>query len=257
MDLGLKDKVAIIVGGGQGIGRVMVKTFAEEGAKVVIVDLNAANAEKVAREVKEIGGEAIAVQADVASLEAMEAMAKTVTDTFGRIDILVHSAAAFNLTPFMKTPPETWLKFINVSQIGAMNGSKAVLPSMLEHNSGRIIFIGSDAGRIGDAYQPIYASAKAGVIGFAKSLAQDYGRKGITVNVVCPALTVTDESRPVLTKMYGLDDEKRAKAVLSQYATRRLDTPEDIANMVTFLASERAGNITGQTISVNGGYCMV
>jgi len=128
---------------------------------------------------------------------------------------------------------------------------------MIERKSGRIIFIGSDAGRVGDAYQPIYASGKGGIIAFCKSIAQDVGPKGITANVVCPALTMTEENKAYLNKIYGLEDEKRAKRLYSAYPMRRIGTPEDIADMVAFLSSERASFITGQVISVNGGYCMV
>ena len=123
--------------------------------------------------------------------------------------------------------------------------------------SGRIIFIGSDAGRVGDPYQSIYAGAKGGIVAFSKSIAQDVGRFGITVNVVSPALVETEENREVLKTMYGMGDEKQAKKFLSAYPLRRIGTSEDIAYMVAFLASDKAGDITGQTISVNGGYCMV
>jgi NAD(P)-dependent dehydrogenase (short-subunit alcohol dehydrogenase family) len=110
---------------------------------------------------------------------------------------------------------------------------------------------------VGDAYQPIYASAKGGIIAFAKSLAQDVGPKGITVNVVCPALVMTEENRQALMQMYGLGDEKSAKRLYSAYPMRRIGTPEDVAYMVAFLSSDKAGFITGQTISVNGGYSML
>lgn len=257
MDLGLENKVAIITGGGSGIGRVITNALAEEGANVVIVDINEESAIKVAAEAKERGVESLAIKSDVGQLEESDKLAQTTEDRFGQIDILIHGAAFFNVQPFMKTSPDDWEKVVKVAQFGAMNCSRSVLEPMIKARSGRIIFIGSDAGRIGDSYQPIYAGAKAGIIAFAKSLAQDVGRHGITVNVVSPALTMTEENKKILTEMYGLDDEKRAKKLLSAYPVRRLGTSEDIAYMVLFLASDKASYITGQTISVNGGFCMV
>lgn len=257
MDLGLKDKVAIITGGGQGVGRIMAHGFAKEGARVVIGDLNKDGADKVVKEVEGLGGRAIAIQSDVSRLDDMERVAAGALESFGRIDVLVHNAAMFSIKPFMDTPVDLWGKVVGVIQMGAFNCSKAVLPRMIEQKSGRIVFIGSDAGRVGDAYQPIYASAKGGIVAFCKSLAQDVGPKGISVNVVSPALVMTEENKPVLDGVYGLADEKRAKKLFSAYPMRRIGLPEDVAGIVLFLSSERAGFITGQTISVDGGYCML
>ncbi len=257
MDLGLQDKVAIITGGGRGIGRIIAHTLAEEGANVVIADLNEDGANKVAQEIKERGAESLAIKVDISQLEQTDNMARLTLEKFGKIDILVQSAVFFSVQPFMKTSPDVWQQVVKVAQFGAMNCSRSVLESMMGAKSGRIIFIGSDAGRVGDPYQPIYAGAKGAVMSFAKSLAQDVGRFGISVNVVSPALVATEENKAELTKMYGLDDESRAKKLLSVYPLKKLGTSEDIAYMVIFLVSDKAGNITGQVISVNGGYCMV
>jgi 2-hydroxycyclohexanecarboxyl-CoA dehydrogenase len=257
MDLGLKDKVTIVTGGGQGIGRVIAKAFAAEGAKVVVGDINSEGADKVVKEIEAMGGQALAVQSDVTKLEGTDSLAKGALEKFGGIDVLVHCAAAFSVATFMNTPPEKWDMILGVSQRGALNCTRSVLPKMQEQKSGRIIFIGSDAGRVGDAYQPVYSSAKGGVVAFAKSIAQEVGGSGVTVNVVCPGLVVTEENKQALSTMYGLDDEKKAKRILSLYPLRRLGTPEDVANMVVFLSSERGGYVTGQTISVDGGYCML
>lgn len=256
MDLGLNGKVAIITGGGQGVGRIMAHGFAREGAKVVIGELNKEAADKVVKEIEGFGGQAVAVKSDVSSIEDMEKVAGEAIKAYGKIDILVHNAAMFSIKTFLDTPVSDWSKIIGVIQIGAMNCCKAVLPSMIEKKSGRIIFIGSDAGRVGDAYQPVYASAKGGIVSFCKSIAQDLGPKGIAVNVVSPALVMTEENKNVLDTVYGLGDEKRAKKLLSAYPLRRVGVPDDIANIVLFLSSENAGFITGQTISVDGGYCM-
>jgi len=257
MELGLKGKVAIVTGGGQGIGRIIVHTLAKEGVRAVIADINTEAGNKVVKEVKDLGGEAVFLKTDVSKLEDTEKLSTIILERFGRIDILIHNAALFSVKPFMDTPVEKWKDIIGVSQIGAFNCCKSVLKPMIEQKNGRIIFIGSDAGRIGDPYQPIYASGKGGIISFAKSIAQDVGPKGITVNVVCPALVETEENKKILEQMYGLADEKRAQKLYSAYPMRRLGKPEDIAYLVVFLCSDRAGFITGQTISVNGGYCML
>ncbi|MDY6973663.1 MAG: SDR family oxidoreductase [Thermodesulfobacteriota bacterium] len=256
MDLGLKGKVAVITGGGSGIGRITAHMFADEGANVVVADVNEEGINNVAEEVKKRGVESLAIKTDVTKLEQTDNMAKSAIDKFGKIDILVHGAAYFYVVPFMKTKPDEWEKVVRVAQFGAMNTSKSVLESMMSSKSGRIIFIGSDAGRTGDPYQPVYAGAKGAIIAFLKSLAQDVGRNGITVNMVSPALVLTDENKAILTELYGLDDEKKSKRLLSSYPVRRLGTSEDISNMIVFLASEKGSFVTGQIISVNGGFCM-
>ncbi len=257
MDLGLKGKVAIVTGGSQGVGRIIAHTLSKEGVRTVIADINTEGGDKVLKEVKDIGSEAVMIKTDVSKLEDTERLCVSTLEQFGRIDILVHNAAIFSVKPFMDTPVEKWKDIIGVSQIGAFNCCRSVLKQMIEQRDGRIIFIGSDAGRIGDPYQPIYASGKGGIIAFSKSIAQDVGPKGITVNVVSPALVATEENKPTLEQLYGLSDEKRAKKLYAAYPMRRLTTPEDVANLVVFLCSTRAGFITGQTISINGGYCML
>ena len=257
MDLGLEGKVAIITGGGQGIGRVIANTLAKEGTKIVIADINTDPADKVVKEISEFGGQALAVKTDVTRLEDTEKLVQTAIEKFGQVDVLIHNASIFSIMKFMDTPVETWEKIIGVGQIGAFNCCRALLNHMIERKSGRLIFIGSDAGRVGDAYQPVYASGKGGVIAFCKSIAQDVGPKGITANVVCPALTMTEENEAFLNQVYGLEDEKRAKKLYSAYPMRRIANSEDIAYAVVFLASDKASYITGQTISVNGGYSMI
>lgn len=257
MELGLARKIAIVTGGSQGVGRIIVHTLIKEGAKVVIADVNTEGGNKTVEEVKDLGGEAIVIRTDVSKLEDTEKLSNGTLEKFGRIDILIHNAAVFSVKPFMDTPVEKWWDIISVSQLGAFNCCRSVLPPMIEQKNGRIIFIGSDAGRVGDSYQPIYASGKGGIMAFSKSLAQDVGPRGITVNVVSPALIMTEENKQILMEKYGLGDEKSAKKLYAAYPMRRIATPEDIANLVAFLSSDRAGFITGQTISVNGGYCML
>jgi NAD(P)-dependent dehydrogenase (short-subunit alcohol dehydrogenase family) len=257
MDLGLKGKVAIVTGGSRGIGRIIVRTLVQEGTKVVIASTNTDRSNSVVKEVEALGGEALMIKTDVSKLEETERLCSNTFEKFRRVDIIIHNAACFFYKPFLETPVETWENLIDVILIGALNCCRSVLKHMTEQSSGRIIFIGSDAERTGDRYQSIYTSAKGAVIAFAKSLAQDVGPKGITVNVVSPALVLTKENRELYTQLYGLDDEKRANKLLSTYPMRKLGTPEDVANLVAFLSSDRASFITGQTICVNGGYCML
>ncbi len=257
MDFGLKDKVAIITGGAQGIGRVIARTLAQEGAKVVITDVNEERGNKVAKECQALGVEALMVKADVSRFEEVDTLVKTTMDRFKKVDILVHNAITFLVGPFAKLPKDTWGRVIEVGLYGALNCSKVVIEPMIAQKKGRIINIGSDGGRTGDQSQAVYSAAKGGIISFTKSLAQEVGQYGITVNCVSPRITLTEENREILDKIIGKEGEEKRKRILSMYPLRKLGTGEDVADMVIFLASERAGHITGQTISVNGGFCMI
>ena len=256
MDLGLKGKVVIVTGSSQGIGRVIVRTFAEEGANVVIADVQDEAGNKVAQECKSKGVDAIYVKTDVSKLEETDKLVKATLDKFSRVDVLVHDAAAYSLGRFVERPLEEWDKVIAVCQYGAMNCSRSVLGPMIEQKSGSLINIGSDGGRIGEANQAVYSGAKGAVISFTKAVAQEVGRFGIRANVVCPSITLTEENMPFIETVYFKDAERKKRA-LALYPLRKFGTGEDVANTVAFLASDKAGHITGQTISVNGGFCML
>lgn len=257
MELGLAGSVVIVTGGAQGIGRGIVEGFVSEGARVVIADMNGEKAEQAAAEINGKGGQAMAVKTDVSSIDDTNALVAKVIEQWGKVDVLVHGAAAFSIKRFLDTPADEWTKVVNVSQYGAMNCAASVLPYMVKQKSGRIVYIVSDAGKVGDPFQPVYAGAKAAISAFGKSIAQDMGRKNITVNMVSPGLTVTDENRSTLEQVYGLGTPGKEDKLLSSYPLRRLGTPGDVAAMVMFLSSDKAGFITGQTISVSGGYCTV
>jgi 2-hydroxycyclohexanecarboxyl-CoA dehydrogenase len=257
MDFGLQGSVVVVTGGAQGIGRGIVEGFVNEGAKVAIADISQEAAQKAAASITERGGQVLAVPTDVSKLESTNNLIKVVTEHWGKVDVLVHGAAVFSIQRFLDTPSENWDNVIKVSQYGAMNCALSVLPSMIEQKKGRIIYIVSDAGRMGDSFQPIYAGAKAAVIAFGKSIAQDVGRQNITVNMVSPGLTVTNENRSTLEQVYGLGTPGKQEKLFQNYPMRRIGTPDDIAAITLFLSSDRAGFITGQTLSVSGGYCMV
>lgn len=265
MDLGLKGKVAIVTGAAtaHGIGRAIVRGFAQEGAKVAVVDINEQGANEAAQEARSLGVEAIAVKTDITSLDDARRMAKTVVDKFGKIDILVNNAATWVIGYYMDLKKEDWDKEIQVCLYGTLNCSRAVLEHMIPRKGGKIVNIGSDAGRVGEPNQPVYSAAKGGIIAFTKALAKDVARHKILINAVCPSMTRTDyvlgpQQKAEAEGGKALEDFKDWMDKVSRlYPLRKIGEPEDVANMVVFMASERTNHVTGQTISVNGGYCMV
>ncbi len=263
MDLNLKDKVAIATGSATGMGKAIALTLAEEGAKVVLADIDEEKGNAVADEIRAKGSEALMVKTDVTKLEAANKLAKAAVDKFGAIDVLVNNAAAWRVNFFMQMTEEDWDFEIAVCYRGVLNCTRAVLEYMIPRRVGKIVNIGSDAGRIGEPNQPVYSGAKAGVIAFSKALAKDVARHGILVNAVCPSMTRTErmlEMEEMFEKQGGdalAAYQERMQKIVRLYPLRKLGTPQDVANMVVFLASDRANHITGQTISVNGGYCMV
>ncbi len=251
----LTDKVAIVTGGARGIGRGISVTMAKQGAKVAIADLLEEEAKKTAEEIEKLGGKAIAVKTDVTDLEQVKQTVAKVRETFGPIDILVNNAGWDRITPFIKTTPDFWEKVIAINYRGVINFVYAVIPDMMERNSGRIISIASDAARVGSTGEAVYSGAKGAVISFSKTMARELARNKITVNVICPGPTPT----PLVEEMKESDEfAKKILSGMEKYIPlRRLGTPEDIAYAVVFFASDEASFITGQTLSVSGGLTMV
>jgi 3-oxoacyl-[acyl-carrier protein] reductase len=255
--LNLSGKVALISGGGQGIGRQIALHFAAHGAAgVVINDYVAARAESVAEEVRQQGVRALGLQADVTDLASIKELVAQVNATFGKIDILVNNAGSAGATPspdarkpFWEVGPEAWNSFIGVNLYGVINCTSACVPGMIERRAGRIITIISDAARMGETGLEIYSAAKAGAAGFTRAVARTLGRHMITANCVSIAATLTPEIEKRL-----LADPERFKRIMEKYVIRRPGRPEDIANMVLYLASNSSAWITGQTYPVNGGY---
>ncbi len=248
-DLGLQDQVALVTGGGQGIGAEIARTLGRVGCKVVIVDLAKEPAENVAKEIKEQGGTSLALAADVTSFPAVTSLVDEVKNTLGATSVLVNCAGGGTRGWFVESVPETWERDIRLNLLGVMNCTRAVLPDMVERKKGVIVNIVSEAGRVGEAGLAAYAAAKGGVISFTKSLARELGRYGIRVNAVAPGATMTPRLAPRLM-------EKWDKMVKS-YPLGRLGEPQDIAKAVLFLVSEMSGFVTGQVLSVSGGYTMV
>lgn len=246
----LEGKVAIVTGGSRGIGRAIAEDLAKNGAKVVVnYNSNAEAANEAVSAIEALGSEAIAVQADVSNFEQAQALAKAATEKFGQIDILVNNAGTTKDTLLMTMKEAQWDDVININLKSAFNMSKAVArPMVRRKQGGRIINISSVSGIIGLPGQSNYSASKAGMIGFSKALAKELGVRQITVNCIAPGFIPTD-----LTSVL---DETRVEWIMGNTPLGRMGKPEEIAYAVTFLASDRASFITGETLRVDGGIAM-
>ncbi|WP_206812516.1 SDR family NAD(P)-dependent oxidoreductase [Paradesulfitobacterium ferrireducens] len=249
IDFGLEGKVALVTGGGQGIGSEIALTLSKAGCKVAVVDIAEEAAENVAKRIRDNGGTSLAIKGDVTSYDSVCSMVEAVKDHLGVVQVLVNVAGGGTRGWFAESVPSTWDRDIRLNLFGVMNCTKAVMSGMVEQKKGVIVSITSEAGRVGEAGMAAYAAAKGGVISFTKSIAREQGRFGIRANAVAPGATMTERLAPRLT-------EKWDKMVKS-YPLGRLGEPTDVANLVLFLASDLAGFITGQIISVSGGYTML
>jgi 2-hydroxycyclohexanecarboxyl-CoA dehydrogenase len=251
----IQGRVALVTGGARGIGRAIVAALAGAGASIAIADLRADVAEQTALEVaKETGTHVVSFQTDVANLGEVRETVDRVLQTFGKIDALINNAGWDELKPFLQTTPTFWDKIIAVNYKSVLNSCYAVLPHMVARKAGAVVSISSDAGRVGSMGEAVYAGTKAGIIAFSRTLAREHARDNIRFNIVCPGPTQT----PLVEEMQQQEFGSRVLGRMEQYVPlRRLGRPEDIAPMVVFLASDAAGFITGQVISVSGGLTMV
>lgn len=242
----------VITGAGAGIGRVTALELAQLGARVTIGDLDAGRAEAVAKEIGERHGRdrAIAVRCDVRDYSAVKAMVDGAIAAFGAVDVLINNAGTGKPGLFADSNPDDWNYDLGICLYGVMNGVHTVLPHMLERGRGRIVNCCSDAGRVGEPNLAIYSAAKAGVVGFTKSVAKEVGKYGIVLNCVCFGTTMTELMQKVIP-------EERQQKMIKAYPLRRLGTMQDAANAVILLASDRASFVTGQVLSSSGGYTMV
>lgn len=254
----LQGQVAIITGGAQGLGEALVERLVQEGAKVVIADLNYEAAEAVAQR---FGENAMAVKVDVSDYAQCEQMAKAALDKFGRIDLLVANAAVLIAKPTEEFPPEQWRKVIEVNLVGYFNAAKAVIPTMLVQGKGNIIQINSKSGKKGSAKNSAYAASKFGGVGLTQSLALEYAEKNIRVNAICPGNML--DSPLWVNSLYeqyarnqGITPEQVREKYLNMVPMKRGCAYEDVANVMVFLASEQSSYMTGQAINVTGGQQM-
>ncbi|MEL6971379.1 MAG: beta-ketoacyl-ACP reductase [Bacteroidota bacterium] len=241
----LADKVAIITGGAQGIGRATVEKFIAEGARIAIWDINAEAGDSYAASLREQGNDVRFYFVNTTDAEKVTTTAQKVQDDFGRIDILINNAGITRDATLQKTTAAQWQQVLDVNLTGVFNCTQAVYPFMKELGGGRIINASSVVGLQGNFGQSNYVATKAGVIGLTKVWAREFGRRGVTVNAVAPGF--------IATEMINTIPEKILDGFRGKSALNRLGEPAEVANVYAFLASDEAAFITGTTISVDGG----
>ncbi len=242
-------RVALVTGGAGGIGNAIAQALAADGHKVAVADISDAQAQDIAQEIH-----GLAVHLDVTDSASVDEAVKQAERELGPINILINNAGWDEFRPFIETDEAFWDRVIELNFKGTLRTCRRVVPGMVEANYGRVVNIGSDAARVGSSLEAVYSGAKGAVVSFTKTLAREVARHGVTANAVCPGPTET----PMLEKMLesGEDSAKVVEGLKRAVPMRRLGQPEDIAAAVAFLASDRAGFITGQTLSVSGGLTM-
>ena len=244
----LKDKVAVVTGAAQGIGKVIALFLARKGAAVVVCDINLEMAEETAREIEDGGGRCLALKSDVSNYEEAEKIVKEAVAQLGSLDILVNNAGITKDNILIRMKDDQWDQVMAVNLKGTFNFTKAAVKVMMRQKRGSIVNIASITGLMGNAGQANYPASKGGVIGFTKAVPREYADRGITVNAVAPGF--------IATAMTDAIPEREKEELTKQIPMKKLGTPEDVASAVYFLASEDAGYITGQVIGVNGGMYM-
>ena len=241
----LENQVAVVTGAGRGIGRAIALRFAQAGADVVVVSRTAENSEKTAAEIRALGRKAWALAVDVSDADAIAAAAETLLEQAGRVDILVNNAGVTKDGLLMRMSQSDWDTVMNTNLRGAFLFTKALTRTFLKQRSGRIINLASVIGLIGNAGQANYAASKAGLIGFTKSVAKEFGSRGVTCNAIAPGF--------IETEMTAVLDEKTVQGWREGIPLKRGGQPEDVANACVFLASDMSSYITGQVLNVDGG----
>ena len=251
---GLKDKVALVTGAASGIGLAIAKRLAEEGMAVGVLDINAEAAAKAAAEIRAAGGKADSEACDITNNDSAKAAVAAIESRLGPTWALVNNAGWDTPTTFLKTTPDFWQKIININLYGPINMTHTVAQGMAQRGGGRVIFIASDAGRVGSTGEVVYSGCKGGTISFAKAFAREVARFQITANTICPGPTNT----PAMDAFVGADEkgQKVRDAMVRGMPLGRIGEPTDYPGLVAFFASEDSAFMTGQTISISGGLTM-
>jgi 2-hydroxycyclohexanecarboxyl-CoA dehydrogenase len=246
-------RVALVTGGGSGIGRAICERLAVEGAQVAVADIDAAAAAATAEAIGTAGTPARAVPMDVSDFDGVCAAVAQLRSAWGPVDVLVNCAGWDRMEPLRSNTPELWSRLIDINLRGPIHCCRAVLDDMIARNAGKIISISSDAARVGSSGEAVYSACKGGIISFSKTLARELARHRIAVNVICPGPTDT----PLLRGMVAAGNQKLVDALTRAIPFGRLAAPHEIAAAVAFFASPDADFITGQVLSVSGGLTMV
>lgn len=251
---GLKEKVALVTGAGSGIGLAIAKRLAEEGMKVGILDMNQEAADSAVAEIRAAGGEADSEVCDITNYEGVKTAVANIEEKLGATWLLVNNAGWDTPTSFLKTEPDFWNKVVDINYLGPIHVTHAVVSGMVERKGGRVVFIASDAGRVGSTGEVVYSGCKGATIAFAKALAREVARSNVLLNNVCPGPTNT----PAMDAFVGTGEqgEKIKNSMVRGIPVGRIGEPEDYPGIVAFLASEDASFMTGQTVSVSGGLTM-
>jgi 2-hydroxycyclohexanecarboxyl-CoA dehydrogenase len=251
---GLNGRTALVTGGGSGIGRAIALRLARDGMPVALLDINAVAAAKVAAEITGGGGKAVAERCDITDYAAVQVAVAKVEAAQGPTQVLVNNAGWDLTIPFIKTTPDFWKKVIDLNFYGPLHMTHAVATGMAARGFGRIVFIASDAGRVGSSGEAVYSGCKGGTIAFAKTLARELARKNVLVNTICPGPTNT----PAMAALVGGDEngKKIMDAMVRAVPLGRIGEPDDYAGLVAFLASDDSAFMTGQTVSMSGGLTM-
>ena len=243
------NKNAIVTGGASGINKCVVEKMASAGARVLIGDINKEGGEAVAAGLRSKGLKVEFAQLDLTNYDSVKAFAAGTLSKLGRVDILVNGAGWSKNTPFVQTTDEFWDKVLNLNLIGPMRLTKLILPHMFEQKGGKIVFVASDAARVGSLGEAVYSAAKAGLLGFTKAIAREGARFNVTSNCVCPG--------PTDTPLLGEVDQKYQDAFVKAIPLRRAGKPEEVADAIAFFSSSQSDYVTGQGMSVSGGLTMV
>lgn len=247
--MNITGKITLVTGGSSGIGAAICENFASAGGNVIVSDINEEGGQQVAKSIQDKGGTASFLKLDVTDGASIENAAANIEKEHGKLDIFVSAAGWDIIEPFVKNTPEYWEKIMALNFMGPVKLTRALIPLLINAGDGKIVTIGSDAGRVGSFGESVYAGAKGGIIAFTKSLAREMTRNNINVNCVCPG--------PTDTPLFATHSEKMKTALTNAIPMRRLAQPSEIADGALFFASSRSSFCTGQVLSVSGGLTMV